>query len=217
MDELIERLRRISVSSLCDADKTIRACHPGIRALVPVETVAGPAFTVVADGDLTGMLAAVTAVPPGAVLVVDTRGSHLAASGELFATECRRRGVAGIVVDGYYRDLRRLPAVGLPVFARGSHPAAGPMAGPVEVGGTVRCGGIEVRPGDVVVADEDGVLIAPPSVVASLVDRAEEIERTETAVLEAIRGGRSFGELSNAAEHLAARSEGRESTFAFHP
>ncbi|MGE0300505.1 MAG: RraA family protein, partial [Pseudonocardia sp.] len=124
MDELIARLRRISVSSLCDADKTMRACDPAIHALVPVTTVAGPAVTVVADGDLLGMLAVVTSAPAGSVLVVDSRGSTLAASGELFATEARRRGVAAIVVDGYYRDLRRLPGVGLPVFARGSHPAA---------------------------------------------------------------------------------------------
>ncbi|MGD9527238.1 RraA family protein [Pseudonocardia sp.] len=216
MDELIARLRRISVSSLCDADKTMRACDPAIHALVPVTTVAGPAVTVVADGDLLGMLAVVTSAPAGSVLVVDSRGSTLAASGELFATEARRRGVAAIVVDGYYRDLRRLPGVGLPVFARGSHPAAGPMAGPAEFGGKIRCGGIDVSPGDIVVGDEDGVLIAPPERVAALIDRAEEIERTEAGVLTAIEAGTPFAELSNAAEHVAARAEGRESTFTFH-
>lgn len=215
MDELITRLRRVSVSSLCDADKSVRACDPAIRALVPVTTVAGPAVTVVSDGDLLGMLSAVTSAPSGSVLVVDTRGSVLAASGELFATEARRRGVAAIVVDGYYRDLRRLPAVGLPVYARGSHPAAGPLSGPAEVGGKIRCGGLDVSPGDIVVADEDGVLIAPPERIEALIDRAEDIERLETAVLAAIESGTPFADISNAAEHIAARAEGKDSAFTF--
>ncbi|MGQ0576838.1 MAG: RraA family protein [Pseudonocardia sp.] len=217
LDELIARLRRISVSSVCDADKSLPVCDPGLRPMLPDVTVAGPAVTVVADGDLLGMVAALGQAPPGSVLVVDARGSALAASGELFANEARRRGMAGIVIDGLCRDRRGILAAGLPVYARGSVPNAGTMAGPVLVDVPVRCGGLDVAPGDIVFGDDDGLVIAPAARLAAALERAERIERTETAVLAALQRGVAFHELGNAAEHLRARAAGEDSTFTFHP
>lgn len=217
LDELIARLRRISVSSVCDADKSLPVCDPAIGALLPDVTVAGPAVTVVADGDLLGMVAALGGAPAGSVLVVDTRGSVLAASGELFANEARRRGMAGIVVDGWCRDRRGLRRAGLPVFARGTYPMAGTAAGPAVVDAPVGCGGVEVHPGDVVFGDDDGIVIAPAARLAAAVGRAEEIERTEAAVVAAMERGEPFHSLTNATEHLRAVAAGRPSTLTFHP
>ncbi|GAA0929063.1 RraA family protein [Pseudonocardia zijingensis] len=217
MDELVARLRQVQVSSLSDADKTLPVCDPAIHALLPDVTLVGPAFTVRADGDLLGMIDAIGRAEPGAVLVVATDGRPLAASGELFATEGRRRGIAGIVVDGYCRDLRGMRRVGLPVFARGTTPAAGPALGPAVVQEPVTVGGVRVRPGDLVVGDDDGVLIAPPERIAAAVDRAEEIERVEAAVAEGMQQGRALHELTNAPEHLRAVAAGEPSTFRFQP
>lgn len=217
LDELITRLQRISVSSVCDADKSLPVCDPGIRAMLPDLTLAGPAFTVVADGDLLGMVAALDHAPVGSVLVVDTHGSPLAASGELFATEARRRGLAGIVIDGWCRDRRGLRRAGLPVFARGSFPMAGTMAGPPVVDAPVTCGGIDVTSGDVVFGDDDGLVIAPASRLAAAVARAEDIERTEAAAVAAMERGVAFADLTNAAEHLRAVAAGHPSTFTFRP
>jgi 4-hydroxy-4-methyl-2-oxoglutarate aldolase len=216
-NELVTRLRRLQVSSLSDADKTLPVCDPAIRAMLPDVTLVGTAFTVRADGDLLGMIDALGRAEPGTVLVAATDGRPLAAAGELFATEGRRRGLAGIVVDGFCRDLRGLRRVGLPVFARGTTPAAGPAAGPVVAQEPVRFGGIDVRPGDLVFGDDDGLLIAPPDRVAAAVDRAEEIERVEAEVAAAMRGGRGLHELTNAAEHLRAVAAGEPSTFRFQP
>lgn len=215
LDALLRRLRTISVSSLCDADKSLPVCDPDIRPLLPDVTLAGPAVTVVADGDLLGMVAAVTRAPAGSVLVVDARGSALAASGELFANEARRRGLAGIVIDGNCRDLRGIRRAGLPVFARGSFPAAGTNAGPAHVDVPVTCGGIDVRPDHVVFGDDDGLVIAPAVRLAAAVGRAEEIERAEAAVVAELVRGVPFAELTNAAEHVRAVADGRPSTFGF--
>lgn len=215
--ELAARLERLQVSSLSDADKTLPVCDPAIHAMLPDLTLVGTAFTVRSDGDLLGMIDAIGRAEAGTVLVAATDGSPLAASGELFATEARRRGVAGIVVDGWCRDLRGLRRVGLPVFARGSTPAAGPAAGPAVTQVPVRFGGVEVRPGDIVFGDDDGLLIAPRERVEAALERAEEIERVEAEVAAAMGRGRGLHELTNAAEHLRAVAAGEPSTFRFQP
>jgi 4-hydroxy-4-methyl-2-oxoglutarate aldolase len=215
--ELIARLARLQVSSLSDADKTLPVCDPAIHAMLPDVTLVGTAFTVRSDGDLLGMIDALGRAEPGKVLVVATDGRPLASSGELFATEASRRGLAGIVVDGWCRDLRGLRRVGLPVFARGTTPAAGPALGPVVVQEPVMFGGVVVRPGYVVFGDDDGLLIAPPDRIEAALERAEEIERVEAEVAAAMRDGRSLQELTNAAEHLRAVAAGEPSTFRFQP
>jgi 4-hydroxy-4-methyl-2-oxoglutarate aldolase len=217
LDDLIARLRQLQVSSLADADKTLPVCDPAIHAMLPDVTLVGTAFTVRSDGDLLGMIDAIGRAEPGTVLVAATDGSPLAASGELFATEARRRGVAGIVVDGWCRDLRGLRRVRLPVFARGTTPAAGSAAGPVVLQEPVRFGGVDVHPGDLVFGDDDGLLIAAPERVAAALDRAEEIERVESEVAAGMARGRGLHELTNAAEHLRAVAAGEPSTFRFQP
>lgn len=215
LDEVVGRLRRLQVSSLCDADKTLPVCDPAIGAMLPGVTVAGPAFTVRADGDLLGMIAALGRAAPGSVLVVATGDSPLAASGELFAGEARRRGLAGIVIDGWCRDLRGLRRVRLPVFARGTTPMAGTNVGPAVFDVPVTFGGIEVRPGDIVFGDDDGIVIAQAAQIAGALQRAEQIESTEAGVSAALGRGIGLYDLTNAAEHLRTIGSGGSSTFQF--
>jgi regulator of RNase E activity RraA len=81
----------------------------------------------------------------------------------------------------------------------------------------VTFGGVDVRPGDIVFGDDDGLLVAPPDRFAAAVDRAEEIERVEAEVAAAMRAGRSLHELTNAPEHLRAIAAGEPSTIRFEP
>lgn len=215
LPELLDRLRALQVSSLCDADKSLPAVDPAIAALVPATSLAGPAVTVRAHDDHLPLLVALRTAEPGSVLVVATYGGRKAVSGELFATEAKRRGLAGIVVDGFCRDRRGLAEVGLPVYARGTTPMAGTTADPGRIGETVRIGGVDVAPGDLVLGDADGLVIAPADRFAAAIAGAEEVERAERAIVEGMSAGRSIHEMTNLDAHLAALAEGSPSALAF--
>jgi 4-hydroxy-4-methyl-2-oxoglutarate aldolase len=213
--DLIERLLAIDVSALSDADKTLPVVDSAVRAMIPQVRMAGPAFTVVAEDDHLPVMSALKEAAPGDVLVVATNGRTRAVFGELFATEARRRGLAGIVADGYCRDLRSLRAIGLPVYARGTTPRAGTGVSRAVHGATIHCGGIEVSPGDIVFGDDDGLLIASADRIAAALDTAELIARSERAILSRQAQGDSLHGLTNHDEHVAALDRGESSTLAF--
>ena len=215
MTDLIERLRAVQVSSLCDADKSVPVLDSAVRAMLPGLATVGPAVTVTCHDDHLPMFAALRAAEPGSVLVVACDGHRRAVSGELFATEARRRGLAGIVVDGYVRDMRGLRAIGLPVFARGTCPASGGTRDPGTVGTEVVVGGVPVRPGDLVAADDDGVIAAPAERLAAAARGAEEIERAERALLDAMASGRELHGMTTVDDHVAALAAGRDSKLGF--
>ena len=214
--ELIPRLHEIEVSALSDADKALPVLDPVIRAMVPDVRMAGPAFTVTAEDDHLPVMSALAEAEPGDVLVVATNDHRLAVLGELFATEARRRGLAGVVIDGYCRDVAGLRRVGLPVFARGTLPRSGGTVARSASGAPVHCGGIEVVPGDMVFGDDDGVLVAPPDRIAAAIEAAEAIGRAEHAMLGGMMAlGRSLHEQTNWAEHVAALDAGEPSRLEF--
>jgi 4-hydroxy-4-methyl-2-oxoglutarate aldolase len=213
--DLIHRLRRIEVSALCDADKDLPVVDPAVRAMVPDVRMAGTALTVTAHDDHLPVFSALAEARAGDVLVIATFEGLLAVVGELFATEARRRDLAGIVVDGYCRDLQGLRRLGLPVFARGTIPMSGSTVARPLLGGPVRCGGVEVATGDVVFGDDDGVIVAPADRIAAALDAAEEIARAEGAILDAMRRGEPLHDRTNYAEHVAALDAGRDSRLAF--
>jgi regulator of RNase E activity RraA len=149
------------------------------------------------------------------VIVIATNGSSRAVYGELFATEARRRGLAGIVADGLCRDLQGLRRIGLPVFARGTTPRSGTTASRAALGETIACGGVDVSPGDIVFGDDDGLLIAAPERIGAALETAELIARSERAILAAQARGEALHALTNHAEHVAALDRGEESALAF--
>ena len=135
--------------------------------------------------------------------------------GELFATEASRRGVAGIVIDGFCRDVGGLRRLGLPVFARGTIPRSGSTVARTPLNSPVHCGGVDVTAGDVVFGDDDGVVIAAPERIAAALDAAEGIARAERAVLEAIGRGEALHDQTNYAEHVARLDRDEPSALAF--
>jgi 4-hydroxy-4-methyl-2-oxoglutarate aldolase len=149
------------------------------------------------------------------VLVVVNRGGSRAVVGELFATEARRRGLAGIVVDGLCRDVAGLGRLGLPVYARGTIPASGSTVSRAAVGQWVRCGDVEVSAGDVVFGDDDGLVIAAPERIAAALETAEAIARAERAMLTAMAEGRALHDLTNYAEHAERLDAGEDSRLEF--
>jgi 4-hydroxy-4-methyl-2-oxoglutarate aldolase len=213
--DLIERLLAIDVSALSDADKTLPVVDPAVRAMIPEVRMAGPAFTIVAQDDHLPVVTAVQEAAPGDVLVIATYGGSRAVFGELIATEARRRRLAGIVADGFCRDLRGLRRIGLPVFARGTTPRSGTAVSRAALGGTITCGDVEVSPGDIVFGDDDGLLIASAERIGAALGTAEAIARSESAIVAAQSRGEALLDLTNHGEHVAALDRGEASALAF--
>jgi 4-hydroxy-4-methyl-2-oxoglutarate aldolase len=212
---LVERLLGIEVSALCDADKGLPVVDPAIRAMVPDVRMAGPALTVVAADDHLPVFSALAEASAGDVLVIVTGGRRLAVAGELFATEAKRRGVAGLVIDGFCRDVQGLRRLGLPVFARGTIPMSGSTVSRTALGQQIRCGGVDVAPGDMVFADDDGIVIAAPDRLAAALETGEAIARAERAMLEAMARGERLHDLTTYDEHVARLDRGEPSALAF--
>src|SRR3954468_16920122 len=212
----MDALARLPVSTLCDVDKSLPVVDPAIRPLTFTTRVFGPAYTVVAAGEFLSVLYAIGEAAPGDVLVIQAGGAPLAALGELLATEAWQRGLGGVVVDGYVRDRSGVPP-DLPLWARGTVPMAGRSDVAPRVGGAVECGGVRVSPGDLVIADDDGIVIAPRQQLEACLERAEAIERTEAAVLSALIGDTSLADMTNLADHVAALRRGEPSSLAINP
>jgi len=139
----------------------------------------------------TGEIAALDGVAPGEVVLVAAGGSARAACwGELFSTAARARGARGTVIDGYCRDHRHIVGMGYPVWCRGGLPldAKGRVAvtawrQPAVVGGLL------VQPGDLVVADADGVVAVPAALAPEVVQRAAEKAEKENGLRDALTQG----------------------------
>lgn len=135
----------------------------GIRPLwYPVPRVSGPAFTVrCPPGDNLMLHAAIYRAEPGSVIVTQAGDMEYAVAGGNVCAVAQRRGVAAFVIDGVIRDLAEVRENGFPVFGRGVIPVPGVKSAVAPLNEPVRCGGVIVNAGDVVVADEEGVVVVP--------------------------------------------------------
>lgn len=210
-----ERLARVDTTSLVDAGRDLRVLPAQIRPIRPGMRMVGRALTVDARGDLMSVLEGLRQSGPGAVLVVAAGSDRHAVAGELFATEALRRGVAGIVIDGLCRDSRTLAQLDLPVYARGVAPTACPARGVPVVQVPITLGGVEVRPDDLVLGDDDGLVVATEEEVLAVLDGAEAIQRREEDLRAKVEAGSSLFDSLNYEEHVAAVRAGRDSRLVF--
>ena len=126
IDAIRERLPRLETSCLCDAKKTLRCLDPAIQPLSCGVKLVGRAFTVACCNDFLTVIKALQDASPGDVLVIDGQQGRKALAGELFSTEAKRKGLAGIVVDGVFAlagfltlPLSQNPGLGLDVNVLG--------------------------------------------------------------------------------------------------
>src|SRR5580658_7376752 len=169
--DLLRAFGQAASSQVADAMSRLGAMDSGICAVWPGPRVIGAAVTVWCHaGDNVMYHKALSLAQPGDVLVVNTQASGNAGFGELLATSAMKIGVRAVIVDGMVRDGEALEAMRLPVWARGLSPSGCNKDGGGEVGAIIACGGVAVRPGDIIVADRDGITVVP-------LDDAAEVAR----------------------------------------
>jgi 4-hydroxy-4-methyl-2-oxoglutarate aldolase len=170
----------------------------GIRPLQAESMLVGRARTVLAVPEFSvparpyaKQIEATDALGPGDILVAHLSGLTVCAFwGELFSTAAQARGAVGAVLDGYVRDVRKMMEMGFPVFSAGIR--ATNSKGRCTVSAydvPIRCGGVQVQPGDIVFAEIDGVVVVPEKIAPEVMARALEAAARENLVRSDLLGG----------------------------
>ncbi|MBR7834716.1 RraA family protein [Actinospica durhamensis] len=155
--------RDLPPTTLADLLDRSQIMDIGVRPLwTPAPHLAGPAYPVrCVPGDNLMLHAAIYRAEPGSVIVVESGDLDYALAGGNVCAVAQRRGVAGFVLDGLVRDIAEVREAGFPVYGRGVIPIPGTKRQLGALGEPVTVGGVLIRPGDIVVADEDGVAVVP--------------------------------------------------------
>ncbi len=137
---------------------------------------------------------AVEDCPPGAVLVMDSRKDARAASaGSILVTRLMKRGVAGVVTDGGFRDAAEIGKLGFPAYhQRPSAPTNLTLHQAIDINVPIGCGDAPVFPGDVILGDSDGVIVSPAHLADEIADEAFEMTAYEDFVTERVQAGQGI-------------------------
>lgn len=190
-----DAFRDLSPCTLADVLTKEQVMDFGVRSLWSgTPRVAGPAYTVrCAARDNLMLHAAVYRAAPGSVVVMEAGDVEYAVADVAACDVAQKRGVAAFIIDGLIRDLAEIRRFGFPVFTRGVMPIPGGKEGLGALGRPVRCGGVRVEAGDMVVADEEGVVVPrarAEAVLAAAQARAAK-EETDLTVWEAAHRART--------------------------
>lgn len=136
---------------------------------------------------------AIDSVNDGEILVMEARGEKGTGTvGDILAMRAQVRGAAAIITDGGVRDYSAVADLDMPTYFANPHPAVlGRRHVPWDTDITIACGGTTVQPGDIIVADSDGILVIPPAIAEELVDDCMEQEKEETFIFEMVKQGNS--------------------------
>ena len=189
--EVTQKLGEYGVATVHEAQGRTGLMKPYMRPIYPTAKVAGTAVTVLSHpGDNIMIHAALDVVQPGDVLVVAlVSDSTDGMFGDLIGVSCQTHGVLGLVIDAGVRDTTDLTAMKFPVWSRAIHSQGTVKATPGSVNIDVICAGALVRPGDIVVADNDGVVVVPRETAEETCRRSEERIAKEKTTRERLRNG----------------------------
>jgi len=201
-DDLTGELLQLGTSILCESSGLPCALDTNIRPIWPGAAVAGPAFPLrCAAGDNLAIHLAVDQVPRGHVLVVDAVGYIAGYWGEILTVAAQARGVTGLVIDGGVRDVTAIEKRQFPVFARGVGMRACVKAHAPSVGEPAVIGGVMIVPGDLVVADADGVTCIPQAQVERTLAAARQRTAKEAAIIKRLQAGETTVDILGLAAH----------------
>ncbi len=204
-ESLVARLAKLDTCGVSDAlDRLgLRGATIGIRPVWPCPRIVGRAVTVkIKPAGLDKSTQhigtpAIEAAQPGDVIVVDNSGRpDVSVWGGLLSLASKVKGLSGVVIDGACRDVDDSRDVGFPVFARAAVPVtARGRVMQTSFNEEIQFGGVQVHPGDLVIADHSGVVIVPKEKEEEVMTQAEALVQTETKMAEGIRAGRPVVEV----------------------
>ncbi len=197
-EQLHERVAKLQVSHLSDAMGRSGVLD-GLHPVNPKNRLIARAFTVRAmPGDNLTLHLAITQAQAGEVIVVDGGGLlSVALWGELMSLAAQVKGIAGLVIDGAIRDQETLASTDFPVYSKGATPRGPVKASLGEVNIPIQCGGVVVRPGDLIVGDADGVAVVPQDKQEAIISAAEAIAAKEEVLKAKIGQGQRLLDLLN--------------------
>ena len=201
----VERLSRLGVATVHEAMGRVGLARPVLPSIWAGARACGTAITVLLQpGDNWMMHVAAEQVRPGDIVVAACTSDNVDGFfGDLLATSFRARGAVGLVIDGGVRDIADLREMRFPVFARAVHAKGTVKATLGSVNVPIVCAGALVHPGDVVIADDDGVVVVPAADAAQVADAAEAREAHERAKRERLAAGELGLDIYDMRERLA--------------
>lgn len=205
--EMVRRFFDFSPANIHEAQGQFGAMHSSIRPIYEGARLVGPALTVLGrpSDDLIHQVA-IHVAQPGDVIVAQVGGDTEAGIwGELMALCAQRRGVAGLVIDGAVRDVAGIQAMQFPVFAKAICMKGTGKEKLGWINHPIVCGGVYVRPGDLVAADDDGVVVLPQERLQEILELCNTRQERERRTIEKIEAGMSTFEIQGLEELTKAK------------
>ena len=192
--DVMMEFKNIPASNVADVMERSCAMNPRIRLMSsPKDQMnVGPAYTVKARaGDNLALHAALNYIGEGDFLVVSNEEDNTRSLiGEVMMAYLKyTKKIAGIIIDGPMRDIDEIGKWDFPVYATGTTPGGPYKEGPGEVNVPIACGGISVNPGDIILADPDGVIVIPRKDAATVLKAAKEFQAKDEGKLAASKNG----------------------------
>ena len=180
-----------------DAMHKANALDAAIRPIKPGYLMLGQALTVRAmAGDITPLLHALSVAQAGDVLMVDAGGyADNAVLGGNMTTEAMRLGLAGLVIDGAIRDVAEIRDQGIPCFTRAIPPSGPNFSYIGDVGAPISCGGVQVKTGDLVIGDDDGITVVPKTRLTEVLGACQDTLKAEAEWDRRIKLGEKFSDI----------------------
>ena len=130
------------------------------------------------------------------MLIIDGEGNRsFGVFGDILATCCQNQGVVGAVIDGTIRDTAEIKAMRFPVFCLGANPSATRKKAPGAIDVEVTCGGVRVRPDDIVIGDDDGVVVVPFEIAAEVATSVQIVAARESEIMQQLADGMTTCEI----------------------
>ncbi|MDX9872479.1 MAG: RraA family protein [Clostridia bacterium] len=185
--------------ALTDCMGRFNAMTSDMKPLFEGIRIVGTAVTAQAlASDISAPFKAIDLAQPGDIIVIDGHGSvNSAFWGENMTMSAMNKGVIGVIIDGATRDVEEIKKLKFPVLSKGVVPNVGSVSGYGNVNVPVSCGGVSVRPGDIIVVDMNGVAVIAREQAEEILAKAQKLLETEHIVQEKIKQGATIGQLVN--------------------